>query len=251
MKSGWLYSMNTASKTNSASAAASPRRHGRGGVGEGWTMVGSGSHGGAALQWVFAPWPLLSLLGLRRFHARDALPGSELQDLALLGLLLLAAVLTPQWPQPSQLMVLLPLMASSAAALYAAVGTPERGSQNIILSGEAHPANAGTIKSKANNKEKTRRIEHLHRIRFINAAFIRFFTLFFLRPAHQPCPQRIQMDIRADPFRESALLRLDHHRLVPPLKHMPPLLVPGIVSKGIRAQKPCHPLHQIRFRRLQ
>ena len=73
------------------------------------------------LQWVFAPWPLLSLLGLRRFHARDALPGSELQDLGLLALLLLTAVAAPQWPQPSQLTALLPLMASSAAALYAAL----------------------------------------------------------------------------------------------------------------------------------
>ena len=74
-----------------------------------------------ALQWLFAPWPLLSLLGLRRFHARSALPGSELQDLGLLGLLLLAAVLTALWPHPNQLIALLPLMASSAVALYAAL----------------------------------------------------------------------------------------------------------------------------------
>lgn len=73
------------------------------------------------LQWVFAPWPLLCLLGLRRFHARGALPGSEFRDLGLLALLLLAAVLTPQWPHPSQLTALLPLMVSSAAALYAAL----------------------------------------------------------------------------------------------------------------------------------
>ena len=49
------------------------------------------------LQMVFVPWPLLCLLGLRRFHARLALPGSALADLILLGMLLATAMLAPRW----------------------------------------------------------------------------------------------------------------------------------------------------------
>jgi hypothetical protein len=82
----------------------------------GWADVAS-----TALPWLFAPWPLLSLLGLRRYHARDALPGSELQDLSLLALLLVAAVATPLWLPQAQLDGLLPLAASSATAIYAAL----------------------------------------------------------------------------------------------------------------------------------
>ena len=48
----------------------------------GWVDVAA-----SPLQWLFAPWPLLSVLGLRRYHARDALPGSAWQDLGLLALL--------------------------------------------------------------------------------------------------------------------------------------------------------------------
>ena len=73
------------------------------------------------LQWVFVPWPLLSLLGLRRFHARIGLPGSDHTDLALLALLLLAALLAPLLLNDARLVVLVPLIAASAAALYAAL----------------------------------------------------------------------------------------------------------------------------------
>ena len=82
----------------------------------GWVDVAA-----SALPWLFAPWPLLSLLGLRRYHARDALPGSEMQDLGLLVLLLIAAMVTQLWSPPAQLLGLLPLAAASAAALYAAL----------------------------------------------------------------------------------------------------------------------------------
>lgn len=82
----------------------------------GWVDVAA-----SPLQWLFAPWPLLSVLGLRRYHARDALPGSAWQDLGLLALLLLGAMATPLWSPQAQLLGLLPLVAASAAALYAAL----------------------------------------------------------------------------------------------------------------------------------
>ena len=73
------------------------------------------------LQWVFVPWPLLGLLGLRRFHARIGLPGSDLADLGLLALLLLAALLAPLLLDDARLVALVPLIAASAAGLYAAL----------------------------------------------------------------------------------------------------------------------------------
>ena len=73
------------------------------------------------LQLVFVPWPLLCLLGLRRFHARIALPGSARADLALLVALLLAAMLAPRLLSDAALVAPMPLMAASAALLYAAV----------------------------------------------------------------------------------------------------------------------------------
>ena len=69
------------------------------------------------LHSLFVPWPLLGLLGLRRFHARSGLPGSARADLLLLAALPAAAALAPllgdaPWAA---------LLACSAAALYAAV----------------------------------------------------------------------------------------------------------------------------------
>ncbi|MBN8494900.1 MAG: hypothetical protein J0M00_26080, partial [Burkholderiales bacterium] len=49
--------------------------------------------GGEADVWIqllLAPWPLLCVLGLRRFHARLPISGHPLLDVAAIGLLLLA-----------------------------------------------------------------------------------------------------------------------------------------------------------------
>ena len=73
------------------------------------------------LQLVFVPWPLLCLLGLRRFHARIALAGSARADLALLVALLVGASTAPRLLGDAALVELMPLMAASAALLYAAV----------------------------------------------------------------------------------------------------------------------------------
>ncbi len=75
--------------------------------------------GGSLAQWLFVPWPVLCLLGLRRFHARLHLPGSALTDLALLGTLLAgtglsASVLTGSLPTQ------LTAAAGSITLLYAA-----------------------------------------------------------------------------------------------------------------------------------
>jgi diguanylate cyclase (GGDEF)-like protein len=75
----------------------------------------------ALLQTVFVPWPLLCLLGLRRFHARLALPGSALADSILLGVLLATAMLTPRWISDPPLVALMPWLAASVALLYAAL----------------------------------------------------------------------------------------------------------------------------------
>jgi diguanylate cyclase (GGDEF)-like protein len=72
------------------------------------------------LQLVFVPWPLLCLLGLRRFHARLALPGSVRGDLSMLGTLLTIAVLVPPLISDPAVVALMPLMVASAALLYAA-----------------------------------------------------------------------------------------------------------------------------------
>ena len=73
------------------------------------------------LQLVFVPWPLLCLLGLRRFHARIALAGSARADLALLVALLAGASLAPRLFGDAAVVNLVPLMAASLALLYAAV----------------------------------------------------------------------------------------------------------------------------------
>ena len=70
------------------------------------------------LQTALAPWPLLVLLGLRRFHARTGLPGNARVDVALMAALPAAALLVMQWP--SQAAPLAPLVAASGALLYAA-----------------------------------------------------------------------------------------------------------------------------------
>jgi len=73
------------------------------------------------LQLLFVPWPLLCLLGLRRFHARMALPGNARADGVLLGLLPAFALLAPRMLSDAGLVALMPALAASAALLYAAV----------------------------------------------------------------------------------------------------------------------------------
>lgn len=73
------------------------------------------------LQLLFVPWPLLCLLGLRRFHARLALPGSARADLLLLGMVLLLALVAPGVLGDAALAALMPAVAASAVLLYAAV----------------------------------------------------------------------------------------------------------------------------------
>ena len=72
------------------------------------------------LQLMFMPWPLLCVLGLRRFHARSGLVGSQRTDLVLLAALLLAAPLAARLPSPAEA-ELMPLLAASTALLYAAL----------------------------------------------------------------------------------------------------------------------------------
>jgi diguanylate cyclase len=73
------------------------------------------------LQLLFVPWPLLCLLGLRRFHARLALPGNARADLMLLGMLPALALLAPRMINDAALVERAPVVAASAALLYAAV----------------------------------------------------------------------------------------------------------------------------------
>jgi diguanylate cyclase (GGDEF)-like protein len=74
----------------------------------------------ALLQLLLVPWPVLCLLGLRRFHARNPLPGNANRDLALLAALLLAGGFGSHLPGAAAMGPLAPLWAASGAALYAA-----------------------------------------------------------------------------------------------------------------------------------
>jgi diguanylate cyclase (GGDEF)-like protein len=76
-----------------------------------------------ALPWaqlLFMPWPMLGLLGLRRFHARLAWPGSAHVDLGLAGGLLAAAALLLGADASTGLAAWVPQAACSAALLYGA-----------------------------------------------------------------------------------------------------------------------------------
>jgi diguanylate cyclase (GGDEF)-like protein len=71
-------------------------------------------------QLLFVPWPVLCLLGLRRFHARLQLPGNELIDFGLVAALLLAAGLATPGLADTAYGLRVPLLAAGAALLYAA-----------------------------------------------------------------------------------------------------------------------------------
>jgi diguanylate cyclase (GGDEF)-like protein len=73
------------------------------------------------LRLLLVPWPLLVLLGLRRFDARIPLPGSARSDLGVMGVLLLVSLLT--LPLSADATALVPLVAASVALLYAAAVT--------------------------------------------------------------------------------------------------------------------------------
>jgi diguanylate cyclase (GGDEF)-like protein len=71
-------------------------------------------------QLMFVPWPLLCLMGLRRFHARTGLAGSSRTDMTLLAALLVAAPVALRLLSDEALLNLVPQLAASVALLYAA-----------------------------------------------------------------------------------------------------------------------------------
>ncbi len=71
-------------------------------------------------QLMFVPWPLLCLLGLRRFHARTVLAGSSRTDLTLLAALLVTAPVALHMLSDEALLNLVPQLAASVALVYAA-----------------------------------------------------------------------------------------------------------------------------------
>jgi diguanylate cyclase (GGDEF)-like protein len=82
----------------------------------------------AAANTLLALWPLLTLRGLRRFHARLELPGGEHSDLAILLLAGLGAASGPLWPADSSAGAAVPSAALLMAHLYTAsllFGGPE------------------------------------------------------------------------------------------------------------------------------
>jgi diguanylate cyclase len=73
------------------------------------------------VQLLFVPWPVLGLLGLRRFHARMALPGSERIDLRLLGSIFAGAALALLAIDDPPAALWVPQAAAAVALLYSAV----------------------------------------------------------------------------------------------------------------------------------
>jgi diguanylate cyclase len=65
-------------------------------------------------------WPILALVGLRRFHARTRLPARERIDWTVLALAAAAAASSPLWPADSAAAALMPATAAALLHLYAA-----------------------------------------------------------------------------------------------------------------------------------
>ncbi len=84
------------------------------------TLLDAAPHGAAWAHLLFVPWPLLCVLGLRRFHARTVLPGSERFDMALLAALMGLSVLSTLVTHGTSLTARIAPMAGAAALLYAA-----------------------------------------------------------------------------------------------------------------------------------
>ena len=88
-----------------------------------------------AAQLLFVPWPLLGLLGLRRFHARLAWPGSARADAGLAAALLAGALGVLGTDPSSAAAAWVPLAAVSTALLYAAFMTAAaaRGPDAVLM----------------------------------------------------------------------------------------------------------------------
>lgn len=90
-------------------------------------LTAAGVAAAAISPWLAVPaamllvqWPMLTLIGLRRFHARARLPGNERIDWAVLALAGSLAASGPLWPADSPLAALLPASAAAGVHLYAA-----------------------------------------------------------------------------------------------------------------------------------
>jgi diguanylate cyclase len=84
------------------------------------TLLDAAPRSSAWAQLLFVPWPLLCVLGLRRFHARTVLPTSERSDMALLAALMGLSVLAILAADDATLTTRIAPMAGAAASLYAA-----------------------------------------------------------------------------------------------------------------------------------
>lgn len=76
-----------------------------------------GAWGAGLARLLLMPWPVLALVGLRRFHPRQALPGREAQDWAVLTAAALFHVVATAWGPPVDAGAVL---AVTALHLYAA-----------------------------------------------------------------------------------------------------------------------------------
>ena len=79
-----------------------------------------GAAGAIGAELLLLQWPIVSLIGVRRFHARLPLPGSERSDLAVLAMVSLVVIISPLWPNDSGPHALAPCAASLMVHLYAA-----------------------------------------------------------------------------------------------------------------------------------
>jgi diguanylate cyclase len=84
------------------------------------TLLDGAARWTALAQLLFIPWPLLCVLGLRRFHARTVLPASARSDMALLAALMCVSVLATLATPETALTARTAPMAAAAALLYAA-----------------------------------------------------------------------------------------------------------------------------------
>ena len=82
----------------------------------------------AAATVLLVQWPIVTSIGLRRFHGRLDLPGRERLDWAVLAVAAVAAASGPLWPVDGALGIVIPPTATLLAHLYAAsllFGGPE------------------------------------------------------------------------------------------------------------------------------
>jgi diguanylate cyclase (GGDEF)-like protein len=68
---------------------------------------------------LLAQWPIVTLIGVRRFHARTRLPGSEKLDWAVLAIGGSLAASGPLWPADGTMAALVPASAAALVHLYA------------------------------------------------------------------------------------------------------------------------------------